>query len=311
PQSEVVLGRSGRLFLCCRRTLDDFRRVKTLDDRMLDAWQAMLENRAKWLARRDIQYVVLACPNGQTIYPEHMPRSIKQLDRPSTFDQLIARLRAGGIVTVVDPRDELRAAKANREVYYRTDSHWNDYGAYLGYRLLMQQIARRYPAAAPTDLDRFTIDESDGPSFGNLAKMVDSPLLLRDHHVRLIPRWQSRARQKIVRRPQPGEDNQYFIHVATNPDATLGAAVVMCDSFFANVMPLFNEHFQTVHYYAMGRHDKPLPTREIERLHPEVVVHEFVERALILYDALDEQSELIEPESVPYLAAPIGNTLLR
>ncbi|MFN8461674.1 MAG: hypothetical protein U0X93_07900 [Anaerolineales bacterium] len=60
-------------------------------------------------------------------------------------DQVIAYLRANGKQQVIDLRPALLAAKSERQVYYATDTHWNDYGAYIAYSAIMNELRKTNP----------------------------------------------------------------------------------------------------------------------------------------------------------------------
>ena len=75
----------------------------------------------------EIPIIFLIGPNKHTVYPEYLPSFIKP--GPTRYiGSLLEELKALGVV-VVDPSYELRQAKADDLVYYKTDSHWNLLGA--------------------------------------------------------------------------------------------------------------------------------------------------------------------------------------
>ncbi|MFN8387050.1 MAG: hypothetical protein U0X92_11595 [Anaerolineales bacterium] len=61
------------------------------------------------------------------------------------MDQVIAYLRANGKQQVIDLRPALLTAKSERQVYYATDTHWNDYGAYIAYSAIMNELRKTDP----------------------------------------------------------------------------------------------------------------------------------------------------------------------
>jgi alginate O-acetyltransferase complex protein AlgJ len=274
-KSGVIIGREGQLFFCTdSRVWGDYRRTSPLNAQELAAWREVFETRGRWLAQRGIQYIVLVGPNAYSIYPEHMPRAITQPNVPSSFDRLAAELRSLDCVKLVDPRAALREAKTAHRTYFKADSHWNEYGAYVAYRSLMQCVAEDYPQAAPWELDRYTIEEKDCTG-GDLARMIDSPLPLHDTQVHLAPRTPRSA--TVVLLPEQGD--QIYRHVSSNPGAPLRSALVLHDCFFAPLIPHFAEHFKSVHYE--GGDGQHFPIDLIERLHPTLVVQELVERRLM------------------------------
>src|SRR5207249_4855988 len=152
PTPSVILGRSGWLFFAGDEALASYRAVQPFTEVELAAWQRRIETRRDWLAERGICYLVVIAPNKETIYPEFMPESLNRVRPVTRLDQLVAHLRAHSSVAVVDPRDALRTAKAGGILYLRTDTHWNDVGAWrpvAAAGLHVPRPLRPEPAAVP------------------------------------------------------------------------------------------------------------------------------------------------------------------
>jgi len=80
---DVVLGDQGWLFFSGDNAIRDFRNVKPFKEAELAAWADVLERRRKWLAARGSRYVFTVVPNGQTIYPEFVPRELNRVGSSS------------------------------------------------------------------------------------------------------------------------------------------------------------------------------------------------------------------------------------
>src|SRR4029077_10039045 len=70
-------------------------------------------------------------------------------------DQLIAHLAAHSTVPVLDLRPALQQAKPSERLYHRTDTHWNDRGAYVAYAAILSSLTDALPALRPVSLDAF------------------------------------------------------------------------------------------------------------------------------------------------------------
>ncbi|HSQ35258.1 MAG TPA: hypothetical protein VLQ89_04620, partial [Candidatus Binatia bacterium] len=147
--AKVVIGKEGWLFLGninpYFNEVDYYRNLKPFTIRELRHWQIILEQRRDWLRRRGIHYLFVIAPNKSTIYPEFMPTAIKKINPRSRQDQLLAHLRRYSTVKIVDLRPALLAAKKVRPAYYRTDTHWNDWGGYVAYREVITSLRRHFP----------------------------------------------------------------------------------------------------------------------------------------------------------------------
>src|SRR5262249_5565752 len=110
----------------------------------LEYWRCVLEARRDWLAARGIRYLLVIAPDKQTIYPELLPAALRP-PAASRHDQLLAHLRPHPRVNVLDWREPLRQAKAGEQVYHRTDSHWNERGAFVAYQQILAALSAWFP----------------------------------------------------------------------------------------------------------------------------------------------------------------------
>lgn len=270
----VVVGRNGWLFYNGGRILEDFRCTSPFTTQELQHWKAVLEARRQWLARQGIHYVLLIGPNAQTIYPEYMPRKITRVGKQSRFDQLLAELQTVPGFDVIDVRDQLCKASQQYPTYFRTDTHWNQYGAFIGYQGLMNSLVRACPDLQPLTLSDFNIRQFDvDVSEGDLAKMLNSPIGIPDVSVNLQPKREVRVQVVDTDLPSVGT----IARIATCGSGQAGTAVVFHDSFFNAIEPYFNTHWSRVHYV----HTADFPAEVVTAEHPRVVVQEIVERQLM------------------------------
>ena len=141
-QRYVVKGKEGWLFYTHESLLEDFcGRVPFTEERM-EAFRLMVEAKRDWLAKRGIAYVFMIPPNKQTIYPEFMPDNFQNARGRTRMDQLMAYMRAHSDVNIVDLRRVLIDTKSEAPLYFKTDTHWNDRGALIGYGDVMRKIAK-------------------------------------------------------------------------------------------------------------------------------------------------------------------------
>ena len=144
PSTKVILGANGWLY---HGDLDTpyFRAEKPLSARQLWGWKKRLEERHKWLADRGIPYLIVIAPAKGTVYPENMPRVYNRIGTESRLDQLMAYLKAHSNLKVLDLRPTILDEKTRHQVFYRTDTHWNNRGSYVAYSRIMQALGRWFP----------------------------------------------------------------------------------------------------------------------------------------------------------------------
>ena len=139
PSPSLVVGKQGWLFLGDDSALAQYRGTARFEPADLEGWTRVLEERRSWLASRGIEYLVVLVPNKHRIYAEFMPDSLPRIRDESQLDQLVDHLGRESDVPFLDLRDVLLAEKSKHRIYHRTDTHWNDLGAYASYRAIIER----------------------------------------------------------------------------------------------------------------------------------------------------------------------------
>jgi len=276
------------LYLAGGHALASYRCDSPLTESELNLWQTVLEARQQWLASRGVAFFVVVPPDKHTVYPEFLPRSVHRRDTATRLDQLQKRLESSA-VNFIDLRPVLTEAKSRRRLYHRTDSHWNDCGAFVGFQEIMRRIAIELETAnakvsmelpVPSEME-FVLDVFDAPG-GDLAVMLDSPVEFREERLRLRP---LQRRNADMRRTNP-ESQKRTQHVSVNHTAPPLRAVVYHDSFTTGLMPFLNEQFERIDY--VRTYD--LPVELIDQQRPDIVLMEMVERSLYVHHPDNPQS---------------------
>lgn len=256
PIPSVILGSDSWLFYCAEalsdgNTLNDFRGTIPLSLAELQKLQRQLENNQREFSRRNIPYLVVIAPNKSTIYAEFMPSFLRKARPLTRLDQLTAHLTEHRSVKILDLRETLMRAKSRYPVYWKTDSHWNSYGAYAGYREIVQRLSEYLPKLQPLHLASKGVEKKPLRQGGDLAQM----LYMQD----LLP-----------------ETNDTEVHLAHNPEEPpLGTIIFRHDSFGDNLYPFLRRHFRKIVNIAPFA---PFRFEAIEAEQPKAVLHLFVER---------------------------------
>lgn len=281
PSVPVIVGRHGWLYYSWSRKRSGNRANVPFEPDELESWKRVLLERRDWLAERGVRYLIAIPPEKQTIYPEFMPRSLQSAGQISRLDQLIESLKGEPNIEIVDMRDALRRAKSQYIAYYQTDTHWNDFGAFVGYRELINGLKRYFPEARPASLEAYDVSVGEPKFVPDLQVMLDAPVRLKDVGVHLTPHKPQRA---VIERSQDPD----VPWVVRNSDGELPSSLVLFDSFFNSMMPYFNEHWQQVRYVP----DRQFPSEIIDAERPAVVVQEMVERHLMI-DTPENPEEVV------------------
>ena len=214
--------------------------------------------------------LVIVAPNKQSIYPEYLLGD-RTVPASTRFDDLLYRLDPSVSGMVIDPRPELRAAKVapGPRLYNKTDTHWNQLGAFHAYRKVVQALERAHPASRPelASLAHYdvVVQHYEG---GDLAvRMLFSPWRFPDRDVILRPRPELPAVSSTLLADRG--------QMLTNPQGT-GRLLLEGDSFAPPLADFLARHFATVLVPETGRFAGEVVTR----YRPDVVLLEVAERNL-------------------------------
>ena len=133
---------------------------KPFPENELKLIETNLEIITSWLAQKNIRFYFLCAPVKSRIYPDKMPPALRRLNEFSRLDQVYTYLKNNKNINVIDVRHELIEGRKIRETYLQTDTHWNEYGAFLAYKKVMETMQKDIPGLALHDLNAYHIDTS-------------------------------------------------------------------------------------------------------------------------------------------------------
>jgi alginate O-acetyltransferase complex protein AlgJ len=280
PVPSVILGKDSWLFynseaLADGNTINDFRGTIPLSQAELIKLQRRLEENQRALAEENVGYLVVIVPNKSTIYSEYMPDNIKTFRHTKRLDQLLDHMRRHSEVKILDLREALFRAKREHPVYWKTDSHWNSYGAYIGYVEIMRRLSAFFPAPAAALIARDEVKTEPSPTGGDLAQM----LFLQDALAE--------------------ENDTRFSLDAPPGQRPTGTLIFRHDSFGDGLYPYLRRHFKELANIAPFA---PYRLQAIFEKHPRAVLHVFAERYLtqaIHDDFYYEEEKQTQPLPLP------------
>lgn len=287
PSSTVLVGRDGWFFYADDNCLDDFHSDELFTPAELARWREVLEARRAWLERRGIRFLVAFVPDKHLVYPQFMPAGYRR-GGTTRMEQMTQFLRTESKIEVISVAPAIQAAAAGSErIYHKTDSHWNDRGALVGYREIMSALARWFPQVRPLEPGDFEKASQIDPGW-DLPAMLRLSDVIPEENLTLRPRTPRRAR--VVHPDDPSDRwNDGLISLEID-DASLPRAVVFRDSFSSALVPFMAEHFSRITFSWQSSFDIDMIREE----RPDVVIQEIAGRKLYQLSAFNP-SELNKP----------------
>jgi alginate O-acetyltransferase complex protein AlgJ len=266
----VLIGTDGWMFTSNNQMIEYFRGALPFTDKELNDWQKLLEHRRDWLARRGITYLFVIAPDKQSVYTEYLPAWLKDLGGQTRVDQFFAHMKTHSTMAVLDLRPTLLAAKESAPTYQKTDTHWNQFGAFMACAELVRVLAQQQaPGLAPLALDSF--DQTNRHTFG--GDLVNargiSINMAESNAVFFTPKPALPALETFEPAGQLLKDMAF-----SKLPGKRGRAIVYHDSFGRYWVPFLGYQFGEVDYF--WQYD--LDPKIIEQQKPVVVVNEMLDR---------------------------------
>ena len=262
--------------------LEDWCGTNILSDNQVEGVQKRIKSKVDYLAVRDCKLVYLIITNPMEIYPETAPerfvRSDKDISRTEQFEKAA---RAAG-ATVVDAHEILEEHRDDiYKIYNKTDSHWTSYGAYWGYKILMDEIGKDYEAAKPLPIDgNFEFYNKESMSGDMMVHLLLQNSLLHENGT--FVKWLTKAvsnpdvyvKDSVQLDFSPVQDTK-TVRNRLDPEGKPTAMIVR-DSFSTNIYGYVNNSFSEVYWQNMWNYkfDKDY----IENTNPDYYIYIVAER---------------------------------
>ncbi|WP_307355508.1 DHHW family protein [Hathewaya limosa] len=273
---KVLIGKDNWLYYAKEDGKDLTRQYRGIDKftkQELFRIKTNLENRKNWLAKKGMPFILVIAPNKESIYPQYYDNvKYRKVSCKTRLDQLLEYLNEHSNIDILDLRKTLISKTNETNLYWKTDTHWNEYGAYYGYKEIMDEVSKKIKVEKPIGLDKFNIiNKYKVPSGGDLANMLSLPDQYGEKEIKLSPKT---IRTSI----QLPRENYGIVNgkVMINPKKHLHKMIMLGDSFTDSLIPFMSEHFSESIYEKSYSFNSEL----IKYVKPDIVIQEVVERNL-------------------------------
>ena len=298
---KVIMGKDGWLFF--RETLGDYTGENHLSQDQMQRLLASLLLIRKTVEEQGKDFVLVIAPNKNSIYADRMPDALYQSHEAGNY----RRIMDSGFVPVVDLRTyfvQKASESASLPLYFRTDTHWNGYGARLGAGQIIDAIA------SMRDLKAAQEGISSGSTeyrIGDLAQML-YPMSAEPEEDIVYP--DTMKNYETIGRFRSEED----MRITTHSDGVPLSLFVMRDSFGNALLPYLSNTYSDVYY----TRQMPLPLMDAAMDTADIVILEMAERRISeLLDAAptiparetEVFSGIYQPESLAVFTKSEGDYL--
>jgi len=138
--------------------------------------------RAVWCKTTGKTYYLVIAPSKHDIYPEYLPSILKNNHKPVRLNQLKAIASKYPGLNIIDLSEEIKKHKADQTMFYKTDHHWNEIGAYWGSKIITDRVRTAY-SNMPTQINfnNYSRKEIEGDGL-SLAQILGKEKIDRELH---------------------------------------------------------------------------------------------------------------------------------
>lgn len=270
--NQVIVGKKGWFFKNDTFAVLDSRKLNRFDSSYLDGMKNTLKQRIQYLEGKGIKYYVIVPPNHDRIYKEYYPERYTvvpnaghdRLDYYKKFCQQTLNF------SIIDPTDSMMKYKFFHDVYYSTDTHWNLFGAWVGYRNLIEAIRRDFPCIQPLEYSELAITDTF-TNQGDLSAMLGMEEIYKRKEFKV----KDRLGRVNIELPATAEMVMHFKNTSRLDSCQL-KVMVFRDSYSNYLIPYLNLHFKEAVYIWSYNFLQDL----VESEKPDIVILEAQQRAM-------------------------------
>jgi len=206
-------------------------RNEAMTQEQMEEMVAGFENATNYLEEKGIGFYFLIAPQKNEVFPERTESFPVQRPTPNNYEKLCSLFKESETLTghFIDADSILVQAEEDFPTFYKTDFHWNGYGATMVY----SEIVNACAAADGLETAVYSADDYSVYYGGDFwgSQLNDLPLLIR---------WEPEA-EVVISKNTPGtlvevtdgtEPNYAVGHyINTDENAPLGKVLLIGDSY--------------------------------------------------------------------------------
>ena len=282
--TEVLKGTNNWYFFTGNKMLEDYIGKNLRNESELSEWIRSYKEKKNWLENQGIHYLLVVPPNKTSIYSEFVGEPWVDNQGMSRLNQIKNQLSDADSSALLDVAPTLRRFTHLDTLYYKSDTHWTSYGAFLAYEVIAEKIESMFPGI------RFKRDFTFTPTMKRKCEMKTDNCgeltnMLLDFEsfeesfrkVEKFPKCATRV-PFLFNLSNLTEGHKEFYFHTTCQQATL-KAVIFRDSFFSDLEPYMSENFKEV-IYLWKDYDQANIEELLSTFKPDIIIEEIVERML-------------------------------
>lgn len=162
-KTDTLQGENGWLFVNSDDQIREYQHSNLMSEQELAACALRLQKLSDYLKEKGIAFYYFQCYSKETIYPDMYNKGILQVEDISRTEQVMDVLQRETDIRLIDSKKVMKEHGADQIIYFQyVDAlHWNEEGAYWGYRELMNEIHKDFEQVPVLEKEDYQIHEEE------------------------------------------------------------------------------------------------------------------------------------------------------
>ena len=267
--AKVVNGKDGWMFLgdSYSNVILESRGLLKFNNKQVNLIRDNVLSTTKYLKENDIIYYLALAPNKHTIYGDKLFTNNYTGETKKTQVHDALSINNLKFIDLGKGFDEIK-----EQLFFKTNTHWNDLGAYYGYKNLMESIKQEFKNIKSVSLNEIDI-ESKISWKEDLTNMLDiSVKEIQEYYTVKNPKSQKYKSRLTIPDNYKRKPETYEHRYKSNSNDL--KVLIFRDSFSSAMEKYLTESFGETVFIWSSIIDKDL----IEKEKPDIVIHEIIER---------------------------------
>ena len=283
PSEKVHIGKDGWYFYTQDYNLDIATETYPINNELLEQILFCHKEMQRRLSEKGIEYVVILPTSKVSIYPEYLRIGNGKIIK-TPVDMVADYIENNSDIKVVRIKDCLLEEKKNRQVYYKTDTHWSHAGGYVAYKEILKKFKDwEFISSEEVPVE---VNFYEGEAMGEFEAMMGIKLprekILYSNFANKKAQINQGEKTEMFKKILE-EEGVWHVDIASyyeNADSTSKSIMIWGDSMFQpgrNVTEILAENCSEL-YYVFSSNDGPVRERLLNEIKPDVFVYESTER---------------------------------
>lgn len=298
-EAQVITGKDNFFFLGNSHVniIDKTKGTFQYTNKEIDIWTTKLKKLQDWYEKQGIEFIIVIAPNKHTIYSDKLPDTIVYKEGETITDAIV-KSSLNKDIHILNLEKALREKKQDKQLYFNTDTHWNNYGALIGYINTIRYLNTTYKKHYK--IPKYNIIETKGNGGGDLTNFLRINHFLSDNHEKnynLIFKKKSKlcygkiTKTNTLKQCTQGMKNTFNQYVINKNSLNKEKLLYLCDSFGMKNTKLYKETFNTVFRVHLAYINGNVLASFIQEHKPDVVIYQIIERNLGSNHTVADMSE--------------------